>query len=106
MPELADAIVELTETGSSLRANRLRIVSTLLESTPRLVAHAAAWADTWKREKLENLALLLRGALQASGKVGLKMNLPGGQAGASHRAVAGPAHPHDLASLGRRLDRY
>ena len=51
-------------------------VATLLESTPRLVAHAAAWADTWKREKLENLALLLTGALQASGKVGLKMNLP------------------------------
>ena len=76
VPELADAIVELTETGSSLRANRLRIVATLLESTPRLVAHAAAWADAWKREKLENLALLLRGALQASGKVGLKMNLP------------------------------
>ena len=75
-PELADAIVELTETGSSLRANRLRVVATLLESTPRLVAHAAAWADTWKREKLENLALLLTGALQASGKVGLKMNLP------------------------------
>lgn len=76
VPELADAIVELTETGSSLHANRLRIVSTLLGSTPRLVAHAAAWADTWKREKLENLALLLQGALQASGKVGLKMNLP------------------------------
>ena len=76
VPELADAIVELTETGSSLRANRLRIVATLLESTPRLVAHEVAWADAWKREKLENVALLLRGALQASGKVGLKMNMP------------------------------
>ena len=76
VPELADAIVELTETGSSLRANRLRVVETLLESTPRLVANETAWGDPWKRQKLENIALLLTGALQAAGKVGLKMNVP------------------------------
>lgn len=73
--ELVDAIVELTETGSSLRANKLRIVDTLLTSTPRLVANYDAWKDRWKRGKIENLALLLRGALEAEGKVGLKMNI-------------------------------
>ena len=73
--ELVDAIVELTETGSSLRANKLRIVDTLLHSTPRLVANRDAWKHTWKRQKMENLALLLRGALEAEAKVGLKMNI-------------------------------
>jgi len=73
--ELVDAIVELTETGSSLRANRLRIVDTLLSSTPRLIANHQAWKDTWKRAKIENLALLLKGALEAEAKVGLKMNI-------------------------------
>lgn len=73
--ELVDAIVELTETGSSLRANRLRIVDTLLSSTPRLVANHQAWNDSWKRAKIENLALLLKGALEAEAKVGLKMNI-------------------------------
>lgn len=73
--ELVDAIVELTETGSSLRANKLRIVDTLLTSTPRLVANHAAWKDEWKQRKIENLALLLRGALEAEAKVGLKMNV-------------------------------
>jgi ATP phosphoribosyltransferase len=73
--ELVDAIVELTETGASLRANKLRIVATLLESTPRLIANHKAWADPWKRNKLENLALLLKGALEAEAKVGLKMNI-------------------------------
>jgi ATP phosphoribosyltransferase len=73
--ELVDAIVELTETGSSLRANRLRIVETLLSSTPRLIANHAAWRDEWKRRKIETLALLLRGALEAEAKVGLKMNI-------------------------------
>ncbi len=73
--ELVDAIVELTETGSSLRANQLRIVDTLLESTPRLIANHRAWQDRWKRQKIETLALLLRGALDAEAKVGLKMNL-------------------------------
>ena len=73
--ELVDAIVEITETGSSLRANRLRIVETLLVSTPRLIVNHAAWKDPWKRQKIETLAMLLRGALEAESKVGLKMNL-------------------------------
>ena len=73
--ELVDAIVELTETGSSLRANKLRIVDTLLVSTPRLVANHSAWQNQWKKQKIENLALLLKGALEAEAKVGLKMNI-------------------------------
>jgi ATP phosphoribosyltransferase len=73
--ELVDAIVEITETGSSLRANNLRIVDTLLVSTPRLIVNHAAWKDPWKREKVETLSLLLRGAIEAESKVGLKMNL-------------------------------
>lgn len=74
--ELVDAIVEVTETGSSLRANRLRIVDTLLTSTPRLIVNHAAWGDAWKRRKIETLALLLRAAIDAEAKVGLKLNLP------------------------------
>src|SRR5271168_3359826 len=73
--ELVDAIVEVTETGSSLRANKLRIVDELLSSTPRLIANHTAWKDAWKRKKVETLALLLRGAIEAESKVGLKMNL-------------------------------
>jgi ATP phosphoribosyltransferase len=73
--ELVDAIVEITETGSSLRANKLRIVDTLLESTPRLIANHSSWKDAWKRRKVETMALLLRGALEAEAKVGLKMNI-------------------------------
>lgn len=75
-PKLADAIVELTETGSSLRANNLRIVDTLIESTTRFIANRRAWQDKWKRQKMENIALLLKGALAAEEKVGLKMNVP------------------------------
>jgi ATP phosphoribosyltransferase len=75
-PYLADAIVEITETGTSLRANNLRIVDTLIESTTRFVANRKAWNDKWKRQKMENLALLLKGALAAEEKVGLKMNVP------------------------------
>jgi ATP phosphoribosyltransferase len=73
--ELVDAIVELTETGSSLRANKLRIVDTLLASTPRLIANQVSWKNPWKRRKIETLALLLKGALEAEAKVGLKMNI-------------------------------
>ena len=73
--ELVDAIVELTETGSSLRANNLRIVDTLLVSTPRLIANHTAWKNKWKRQKIETLAMLLKGALEAEAKVGLKMNI-------------------------------
>jgi ATP phosphoribosyltransferase len=73
---LLDAIVDCTETGSSLRANNLRIVDTLLTSTTRFVANKAAWETPWKREKMENIAMLLRGAIDARAKVGLKMNVP------------------------------
>jgi ATP phosphoribosyltransferase len=73
--ELVDAIVEITETGSSLRANKLRIVDTLLTSTPRLIANHDSWKDAWKRKKIEIMALLLKGALEAEAKVGLKMNI-------------------------------
>jgi len=75
-PQLADAIVEVTETGSSLRANKLRIVDTVLVSTPRLIASPAAWEDRWKRGKIEDLALLLQAAITAETKVGLMMNVP------------------------------
>jgi ATP phosphoribosyltransferase len=75
-PELVDAIVELTETGSSLRANNLRIVDTVLTSTTRLICSHKAWADPAKRAKIENLALLLAGALAAETRVLLKMNVP------------------------------
>lgn len=75
-PYLADAIVELTETGSSLRANNLRIVETVIESTTRFIANKKAWQDKWKRAKMENIAMLLQGALNAESKVGLKMNVP------------------------------
>ena len=76
IPGLVDAIVELTETGSSLRANRLRIVDEVCVSTTRFIANEAAWDDPWKREKAENLLMLLKGALEAEAKVGLKMNVP------------------------------
>jgi ATP phosphoribosyltransferase len=75
-PLLVDAIVEGTETGASLRANRLRIIDTVAESTTKLVASKPAWADPWKREKIEILAMLLTGALVADRKVGVKMNVP------------------------------
>ncbi len=75
-PRLADAIVEVTETGSSLRANNLRVVDTILVSTPRLIANQAAWEDPWKRQKIENISLMLRGAMAAEGKVGMMMNVP------------------------------
>lgn len=73
---LADAIVEVTETGSTLRANKLRIVEELLRTNTQLIANRESYQDPWKREKIEQVALLLRGALQAEGMVGLKMNVP------------------------------
>ena len=76
VPELVDAIVDITETGSSLRANKLRIVDTLMESYPQFVSSRPAFADKWKREKMQRLSLLLTGALEGRYKVGLKMNLP------------------------------
>jgi len=75
-PELVDAIVDITETGSSLRANNLRIVETLCTSFPQFIANHGAWQDGWKKKKMETIALLLRGALAAEEKVGLKMNVP------------------------------
>ena len=72
---LADAIVEVTETGSSLKANRLRIIETLLESNTQIIANKKAWADAGKRQKVENLALMLRGAMEAQGRVGLMLNV-------------------------------
>lgn len=74
-PHLVDAIVELTETGRSLEANNLRIVDTVLSSATWLIANPSSWEDTWKREKIKNLAILLEGALEGLGKVGLKMNV-------------------------------
>ena len=81
-PELVDAIVELTETGSSLRANQLRIVDTVLTSTTRLIANKDAWADKQKRAKIEQMAMLLAGALNAENKVLLKMNAKKGDVAA------------------------
>ena len=75
-PRLADAIVEVTETGSSLRANNLRIVAEVLQSTPRFIANRTAYEDPWKKQKIDDMALMLRGAMAAEGKVGLMMNVP------------------------------
>ena len=74
-PVLADAIVEVTETGSSLRANNLKIIDTVLESNTQLIANRAAWKDPWKRRKLEDMRMLLDGAINALGKVGLMLNV-------------------------------
>jgi len=74
-PDLADAIVELTETGSSLQANNLRIIDVVAESRSCLLANKVSWDDPWKRQKAENLATLLQGALNAAGMVGIKMNV-------------------------------
>jgi ATP phosphoribosyltransferase len=74
-PELADAIVEVTETGSSLRANKLRILETVLESNTQLIANRDSWKDDWKRRKLEDVKMLLEGAISALGKVGLMLNV-------------------------------
>ncbi|HXN24979.1 MAG TPA: ATP phosphoribosyltransferase [Candidatus Dormibacteraeota bacterium] len=75
VPQLADAIVEVTETGASLRANHLRIVDTLLESAPWFIANRESWIDPWKREKIENMVLLLEGAIKAYSRVGLMLNV-------------------------------
>ncbi len=93
VPHLVDAIVDLTETGSSLRAHNLRVIATILESTTRLHANRASWADPWKREKLQNLAVLLEGALRAESKVGLKMNVPGDRLPAVLAILPAMKHP-------------
>jgi ATP phosphoribosyltransferase len=73
-PLLADAIVDATETGTSLRANNLRTIETVIESTPRMIVSPGAWADKWKRQKIEDMALMIKGAMAAEGKVWLSMN--------------------------------
>ncbi len=78
-PVLADAIVEVTETGSSLRANRLRVIDTLMESNTQLIANPAAMDDEWKRTKIDNIALLLKAAIEAQGRVGLMLNVEQGK---------------------------
>ncbi len=75
VPDLVDAIVDITETGNSIRANKLRIIDTLMETNTKFIANKKSWADPVKRRKIETIALLLRGALEAESKVGLKMNL-------------------------------
>ncbi len=75
-PKLCDAIVEVTETGNSLRANNLRIVAEVLQSTTRFIANKQAYADKWKKQKIDDISLMLNGAMNAEGKVGLMMNVP------------------------------
>ncbi len=75
-PQLADAIVEVTETGSSLRANQLRILDEVVTSTPRFIANRDAYAEAWKKQRIDDIVLMLRGAMAAEGKVGLMMNVP------------------------------
>ena len=79
VPDLVDAIVDVTETGSSLRANKLRILETIMESVPQFIANRKAYTDPWKKQKIEKMVLLLQGAYNARDKVGLKMNLPDGK---------------------------
>ena len=76
VPDLVDAIVDITETGNSIRANKLRIIDTLLETNTKMIANKTSWANPAKREKIETIAMLLQGALEAESKVGLKMNIP------------------------------
>ena len=101
-PMLADAIVEVTETGSSLRANRLRIIDTVLESNTQLIANAAALDDAWKQTKLENIALLLKAAIEAQGRVGIMLNVRRRRSAGGARAAAGAAAADDLAAERRR----
>lgn len=75
-PLLADAIVDVSETGSSIRANQLRVLDTVMESTPRFVANRESYQDPWKRRKLDRLLLMVKGAIAAAGRVGLMMNVP------------------------------
>ena len=95
-PRLADAIVEVTETGSSLRANNLRIVAELMQSTTRFISNHAAYADPWKRQKIDDLVMMLQGAMAAEGKVGLMMNVPAAGAAGRRRGPAGAAEADDL----------
>lgn len=93
VPDLVDAIVDITETGSSLRANKLRIVDTLLYTNTKLIANKQSWANPAKRRKIETIALLLTGALQAETKVGLKMNVPKSSLDAVIKAIPALRNP-------------
>ena len=93
VPDLVDAIVDITETGSSLRANKLRIVDTLLYTNTKLIANKTSWANPAKRKKIETIALLLRGALEAGSKVGLKLNLPKASLAALIKALPSRRNP-------------
>ena len=93
VPDLVDAIVDVTETGSSLRANKLRILETIMESSPQFIANKDAMNDPWKRAKLEMLVLMLNGAHAARGKVGIKMNLPEARLGDLLKALPALRNP-------------
>ena len=93
VPDLVDAIVELTETGTSLRENKLRVIDTLLESTTRLIANKKSWRDPWKRKKLKILEMLLQGAIAAEEKVGLKMNVRSSQLDVMLKNIPGLRSP-------------
>ncbi len=93
VPDLVDAIVELTETGTSLRENKLRVIDTLLESTTRLIANKKSWRDPWKREKLKTMKMLLQGAIAAEEKVGLKMNVRSSQLDVMLKNIPGLRSP-------------
>jgi ATP phosphoribosyltransferase len=81
VPDIVDAIADITETGSSLRANKLRILTTIMETNTKFIANKNAWEDPWKRQKIENMAMLITGALEADGRVGLKFNVPNASLG-------------------------
>ena len=93
VPDLVDAIADVTETGSSLRANNLRVIATMMESSPQFIANRAALTDPWKSQKIEKMLLLLKGALAARDKVGLKMNLPAGNLDALLQALPALRNP-------------
>ncbi len=105
VPDLVDAIVDVTETGSSLRANKLRILETIMESSPQFIANKTALEDPWKKAKIEKLVLLLQGAYAARDKVGLKMNLPEARLADLLKALPALRNPTDLAARDRGLDR-
>ena len=97
-PELADAIVEVTETGSSLRANKLRIIETVLESNTQFIANSESWSDEWKRRKLADIKMLLEGAIKRLSKVGLMLNVRTKQSGCGAGGTAGAEKPDHFAT--------
>ena len=104
-PVLADAIVEATETGSTLRANRLRILDTVMESNTQLIANGAAMADPWKRTKIDNISLLLKAAIEAQGRVGIDAERAPRRPAGDSRAAPRAAASDDFAAQRRRMGR-